>query len=203
MNAIFLTRVKVRATPGLSGTLLKVAATDDVATVLAATPTFMDGFEWWPLRHEDGVTGWSARKLNDEHLLYIGSDRFEEVFKFTLRWEGGYVFNPDDPGGATKYGISKHAYPDLDIYNLTLNYAKAIYYEDYWLKAASMVDAPKDQILFEVAVVTGVGRALKLAELSPLAIIIKQYEFYTSLVNFSIFGKGWIRRNTDLARVLL
>ena len=30
-----------------------------------------------------------------------------------------------DPGGETKYGISKRAYPDLDIANLTEEDAKA------------------------------------------------------------------------------
>lgn len=31
---------------------------------------------------------------------------FEQAHKFTAKWEGGYVENPNDPGGATKYGIS-------------------------------------------------------------------------------------------------
>ena len=29
--------------------------------------------------------------------------------------EGGYVNHPRDPGGETKYGITKRTYPDLDI----------------------------------------------------------------------------------------
>ena len=47
--------------------------------------------------------------------------------------EGGYVCNPDDPGGATKFGISKRSYPDLDIENLTREEATAIYYRDFWV----------------------------------------------------------------------
>lgn len=31
---------------------------------------------------------------------------FERAHRFTSRWEGGYVFHPDDPGGATNLGIS-------------------------------------------------------------------------------------------------
>lgn len=31
---------------------------------------------------------------------------FDKAHKFTAKWEGGYVENPNDPGGATKYGIS-------------------------------------------------------------------------------------------------
>ncbi len=41
--------------------------------------------------------------------------------------EGGYVDHPLDPGGATKYGISKKEYPDLDIKNLEVEDAKTIY----------------------------------------------------------------------------
>ncbi len=33
-------------------------------------------------------------------------DAFEKAHEFTARWEGGYVENQNDPGGATKYGIS-------------------------------------------------------------------------------------------------
>lgn len=33
-------------------------------------------------------------------------DAFEKAHEFTSRWEGGYVENRNDPGGATKYGIS-------------------------------------------------------------------------------------------------
>jgi len=49
-------------------------------------------------------------------------------------WEGGYVFDPDDPGGMTKFGISKAAYPNLDIKALTRDGAVAIYFRDYWQK---------------------------------------------------------------------
>jgi lysozyme family protein len=49
--------------------------------------------------------------------------------------EGGYVSNPVDPGGETKFGISRKAYPSIDIKSITLEQAKRIYYEDYWRKA--------------------------------------------------------------------
>jgi lysozyme family protein len=57
---------------------------------------------------------------------------FDRAFEETLEYEGGYVNDPDDPGGETKFGISKRQYPDLDIPNLTLEQAKEIYYRDYW-----------------------------------------------------------------------
>jgi len=58
---------------------------------------------------------------------------FEKAFLFILKWEGGYVNDPNDPGGETKYGISRRAYPNLNIKDLTIEDAKKIYYEDYWL----------------------------------------------------------------------
>ena len=39
---------------------------------------------------------------------------FERAIDKTLAWEGGYVNDPKDPGGETKYGISKRAHPDVD-----------------------------------------------------------------------------------------
>lgn len=59
---------------------------------------------------------------------------FEEAFKTVIGHEGGYVNNPNDKGGETKYGISKRSYPSLDIKNLTLDHAKYLYYNDYWVK---------------------------------------------------------------------
>ena len=44
---------------------------------------------------------------------------FEEIIDNVLESEGGYVNDKDDPGGETNMGISKRAYPDLDIKNLT------------------------------------------------------------------------------------
>jgi len=46
--------------------------------------------------------------------------------------EGGYVNDASDSGGETKYGISKRAYPNLDIKNLTVEQAAEIYERDYY-----------------------------------------------------------------------
>lgn len=60
--------------------------------------------------------------------------RFDKLVSIILKHEGGYVNDPDDLGGETKYGISRHRYPDLDIRNLTEEQARAIIYEDFYLK---------------------------------------------------------------------
>lgn len=57
---------------------------------------------------------------------------FDSAFQIVVGIEGGYVNDPQDPGGETKFGLSKRANPDLDIANLTLEQAKARYLEKYW-----------------------------------------------------------------------
>lgn len=65
--------------------------------------------------------------------------RFEDAIDFVIKNEvgnypnGGYVNHPADPGGETKWGISKRANPTVDIKNLTLEGAKEIYRKKYWL----------------------------------------------------------------------
>lgn len=61
-------------------------------------------------------------------------EKFEKAFGYMIENEGGYVFDKNDPGDETKFGISKKSYPHLNIKALTLEDAKKIYYEDYWIK---------------------------------------------------------------------
>ena len=62
------------------------------------------------------------------------SKKFEKAFEYVIQNEGGYVFDKNDPGGETKFGISKRSYPALNIKDLTLEDAKKIYYRDFWQK---------------------------------------------------------------------
>ena len=62
------------------------------------------------------------------------SKKFERAFSYVLQNEGVYANDHDDPGGATKYGISQRAYPALNISALTLEEAQKIYFFDYWRK---------------------------------------------------------------------
>jgi lysozyme family protein len=57
---------------------------------------------------------------------------FELAIPIVLANEGGYVNDSADPGGETNFGISKHSYPDVDIKNLTVESASAIYLRDFW-----------------------------------------------------------------------
>lgn len=75
----------------------------------------------------------------------------------------GYVNDPTDLGGETKFGVAKNANPELDIKKLSWDAAKRVYYRKYWL-AANCDDihtkAPKLAVMhFDGAVNHGVGRA--------------------------------------------
>ena len=52
---------------------------------------------------------------------------FEPAVTKLLDLEGGYVCDPDDPGGKTNHGITKRSYPDIDIKALTRDDAIRIY----------------------------------------------------------------------------
>ena len=90
------------------------------------------------------------------------NESFNRAFEIVLRFEGGYVYDPDDPGGETKYGISKRQYPHLDIKNLTKEQAKEIYYSDYWLRAkCHLLPYGLDIYHFDTSVNVGIRRANK------------------------------------------
>jgi len=92
---------------------------------------------------------------------------FERAFSFIIRAdiEGGYVNDPHDPGGETNYGISKRAYPHLNIPALTPAEARAIYYRDYWLRTQSeRLPASLAIAVFDCAVNQGTGRAKRLLQ---------------------------------------
>lgn len=57
---------------------------------------------------------------------------FDKAFSHTMQFEGGYVHDRNDPGGETKYGISKRQFPRLNIKDLSIAQAKDIYYDHYW-----------------------------------------------------------------------
>jgi len=84
------------------------------------------------------------------------------AFELLIGHEGGYVNDPNDPGGETKYGISKRSYSDLDIKNLTLSQAEDIYETDYWIPTGCPDLPPRlALVLFDAAVNNGRSRAVR------------------------------------------
>ena len=87
---------------------------------------------------------------------------FENAVEITLKNEGGLVDNPSDPGGLTKFGISQRSYPNVDIKNLTVEDAKAIYLRDFW-RFGGINDQQVADKLFDMVVNIG-HTAIKLIQ---------------------------------------
>jgi len=145
---------------------------------------------------------------------------FATAFELLLGHEGGYVDNPSDPGGETKYGISKRSYPDLDIRNLTEGQARGIYYRDYWLPCrCDLMPLALAIVVFDAAVNNGVGRAVRwlqtavgvtadgiigdatkaaLGRAEQAAAIqlfhAQRIHYMAGLQSWGTFGLGWSRR---------
>lgn len=134
---------------------------------------------------------------------------FETAFGRLIGFEGGLSNNPQDPGGLTKYGISQKAFPNLDIANLTLDQAKAIYKQQYWdeIRADTLPD-PVRYVAFDAAVNNGVNRANVWLQLAlsgnpdPYQSLCRfvgyRLKFMTGLSTWQTFGRGWTLRNADI-----
>src|SRR5574340_1348204 len=143
---------------------------------------------------------------------------FDTAFSRLIDSEGGYVNDPKDPGGETKFGISKRSYPEVDIANLTLDGAKAIYLRDFWSPLGDAHQAIKFQV-FDFAVNSGIGTAIRKLQLAVgvaddghwgpksaaalaamdlndvlMRFAAQRLLFMTSLSTWDKFGKGWARR---------
>jgi len=102
--------------------------------------------------------------------------RLTASLEFTLRWEGGYVNHPNDPGGATNKGVTKRVYDAYrqdkglapsDVREITDVEVHDIYENRYWRLArcpALLIDL--DTVQFDTAVNMGVGRAIKIMQRS-------------------------------------
>ena len=90
---------------------------------------------------------------------------FDEIIEKVLEHEGGYVNDPKDLGGETKYGITKRFYPDVDIKNLTIEQATDIYKSDYWDKN-KVESLPQNlwHIYFDMCVNMGKRTAVKVLQ---------------------------------------
>ncbi len=136
----------------------------------------------------------------------------------------GYVNDPLDRGGETKFGVAVNANPDLNVKRLTWAGAKAVYYDRYWVAGGCEKLPPRLAVLhFDGCVNHGVGRAKKFLQRAvgaeadgiigakTLAAIVAQdplwicnkvcdlrEQFYEDIVESkpaqARFLKGWLRR---------
>ena len=86
---------------------------------------------------------------------------FEKALAKLLKHEGGYVNDPDDPGGTTKFGIDQRSHPEVDVEHLTLDRARQIYDQSYWGPShAEALPPGVGEVVFDSAVNCGVGKAI-------------------------------------------
>lgn len=154
---------------------------------------------------------------------------FNRAFEILLEHEGGWNNHAADPGGETKFGISKRAHPNVDIPNLTVARAKDIYRTEYWGAArCGELHWPAALSLFDTAVNCGVPQAVRWLQLAagvtpdgsfgprtmaavqaaaPLDIgtdiLVRRMLSNARLETWDIFGRGWTRRILLLSRQML
>lgn len=99
--------------------------------------------------------------------------KFELAIRKTLEHEGGYVDHPNDPGGATKYGISLRWYRSVidpnatvnDIKSMSVEDAKTLYRDHFWIDAYDRIFSERVAAkVFDMAVNMGKSQAHKLAQ---------------------------------------
>ncbi|MEM6462235.1 MAG: glycosyl hydrolase 108 family protein [Pseudomonadota bacterium] len=162
---------------------------------------------------------------------------FETAYPFIAKWEGGFVDDPRDPGGATNMGITIDTLSDWlgrpasvdDVRNLTSTEAQQIYFTRYWTPIhCDQIPVSLALMTFNAAVNCGPSRGAKLLQqalndldqnlvvdgvVGPTTLAaanhvdqrsaVQKYEqvheaYYRGLANFSIYGRGWLNRLSDV-----
>lgn len=154
----------------------------------------------------------------------------EYYWPFLWNWEGTvYENDPDDPGGATKYGVDQRSHPSVDIRSLTEEKAKEIYRKEYWKKIRGGELPEKIAVVvMDIAVNNGTGRAAKwlqelagtkpdgvigpitvaasqkLNEVDLVSLLDRREDFYRAIAKgrMAKFLKGWLNRNDALRRLV-
>lgn len=99
------------------------------------------------------------------------SAAFEASLPFVLRWEGGFVDHPNDPGGRTNKGVTQKVYdawrkrqglPARDVKRLDDTELHRIYESGYWIPPhCDRLARQLDLVHFDTAVNMGPGRAVR------------------------------------------
>ena len=153
---------------------------------------------------------------------------FNTAFDLLLGHEGDYVDHPDDPGGATRFGVTEAVARTAgyrgDMRDLSLGLAQRIYRAEYW-DAVRADELPPGlrYLMFDAAVNSGPGQATKWLQralgvdadgiIGPrtlaaahaqdvqalkLRILSQRLRFMADLKNWPAFSRGWARRIADL-----
>jgi lysozyme family protein len=149
----------------------------------------------------------------------MSRNNLENVLPVTLAYEGGFQKNPKDKGNwtggkigkgvlkGTNMGISAAAHPTLDIAHLTLDDVLPIYEKGYWdPMGCETLLSGVDLAVFDAGVMSGPSRARKwlMKSIGGDAVdTVKKVSrarsgFVQGLKSFVTFGKGWMRRVTEI-----
>jgi lysozyme family protein len=139
--------------------------------------------------------------------------QFMLCLAFTLKYEGGYVWNPHDPGGPTNCGITlltlshelgrKATVSEVRALTPKSPVVMTIYEKKYWnLIDGDVLPKGVNLMAFDICVNMGVGRILPWLEasknMSPVDRIKylhnKRMTFWKQLKIWVTFWKGWTRR---------
>jgi lysozyme family protein len=98
-------------------------------------------------------------------------ENYAQALKQVLKYEGGYVDHPKDPGGPTNKGVTQAVYdswqksqnlPTQSVRNISDATVAAIYKQQYWDRIrGDDLPAGVDFAVFDFAVNSGVSRAAK------------------------------------------
>lgn len=140
-------------------------------------------------------------------------DKLTTCMKFVALWEWGnradghYTNDPVDPGGETKYGISKRQYPELDIKSLKLADAHEIYKRDYWEKCgAADLEYPLCLAVFDTAINLGQDDSdVWLKETKDFRAFLdlrvaKYHRIVARNPKMKKYIKGWLNRVNDMKK---
>jgi lysozyme family protein len=156
---------------------------------------------------------------------------FYKIIERVFPSEGGYLSaeqaaQQGDPGGETHWGISKRAFPNVDIKSLTREQAIEIYRTDYWARihgdelpsaiSFAMLDAAINSgwsksimWLQKAAGVADDGKfgpitrdAVAKTSTADLMLLIssERLDFMTRLNNWPVNSRGWARRIAENLR---
>jgi lysozyme family protein len=136
-------------------------------------------------------------------------ERFDRCLAEVLRLEGGYVDDPRDPGGATRFGVTRAVLSEAlsraasakDVAALTEAEVGAIYRQRYWspVRCAELPEGV-DLVAFDIAVNMGPGTAGRLLQRALGAAVDGIVGPETLAVAADRPAAGTIRAMSDLRR---
>lgn len=159
-------------------------------------------------------------------------ENFDAALKAVLHHEGGFVNHPKDPGGMTNLGVTKKVWEEwvkrevteAEMRALTPEAVAPLYKQMYWDRArCDELPEGVDYIVFDTAVNSGVGRAVRFLQgcvgadqdgaIGPKTMaaikafdpkeLVEDYakrrlSFLSALPTWDTFGRGWSRRVAEV-----